>query len=212
MHPEIYRAFEALLEHDRIVGSVLEIGCVPETALLKSSVFEEADQMVGVNLQGGSHDRFEVLEANANHMSMFEDDTFDCVVSNATLEHDPFFWRTLAEIRRVIRPSGTVVIGVPAYTGQARGWGPFKRRSVPTFGIHEAPGDFYRFSEQAMDAVFFEGMETVEIREVMKPPRLVGKAIASPQAAGTQGLEAYTAPAPTAQRAWSSTPPPVEAS
>jgi hypothetical protein len=34
--------------------------------------------------------------------------------------------------------------------------------------------DYYRFSEQAVREVFFEGMERVRVRAMMTPPRLIG--------------------------------------
>jgi hypothetical protein len=43
-----------------------------------------------------------------------------------------------------------------------------------TFQIHDAPGDYYRFSPQAFKEVFFEGMNDVEVRSIMLPPRIIG--------------------------------------
>jgi hypothetical protein len=45
-----------------------------------------------------------------------------------------------------------------------------------TFEIHDAPGDYFRFSPQAMKEVFFDQMEDIEIDSVMLPPRLIGVA------------------------------------
>jgi SAM-dependent methyltransferase len=52
----------------------------------------------------------------------FEDASFDTVVSTSMLEHDPSFWRTLAEVGRVLRPGGflvltTVSTGFPYHNG-----------------------------------------------------------------------------------------------
>lgn len=46
--------------------------------------------------------------------------------------------------------------------------------STVTFEIHEAPGDYYRFSRQAFEEVFFAGMDDVTVECVMVPPRLIG--------------------------------------
>ena len=43
--------------------------------------------------------------------------------------------------------------------------------------VFDFPGDYYRFSEQAVREVFFEGMKEVEIRTVLVPPRIIGTGI-----------------------------------
>jgi hypothetical protein len=40
--------------------------------------------------------------------------------------------------------------------------------------MHYYPGDYYRFSPQAFKEVFFEGMDAVEIRIILSPPRIIG--------------------------------------
>ena len=107
---------------------------------------------------------------NANDMYMFEDESFDLVVSNATFEHDKYFWLSLAEIRRVTRPGGLVVIGVPGFTKEGRRVG---RRGTVTYAVHYV-FDYYRFSEQAVRDVFFEGMDDVRVSAMLQPPRIIG--------------------------------------
>ena len=46
--------------------------------------------------------------------------------------------------------------------------------STPVLLVHDFPGDYYRFSEQALREVLFEGFELLEQRTVMAPPRLIG--------------------------------------
>ena len=41
-------------------------------------------------------------------------------------------------------------------------------------GIHNAPGDYYRYSEQAVRDVFFEGMKDVKVHSMLVPPRIFG--------------------------------------
>jgi hypothetical protein len=43
-----------------------------------------------------------------------------------------------------------------------------------TFQIHNWPGDYYRFSPQAVREVFLEGLEQIEVRTIMWPPRIIG--------------------------------------
>jgi SAM-dependent methyltransferase len=112
----------------------------------------------------------EAVVGSSNDMHMFEDESFDLVVSNATFEHDKYFWLSLAEIRRVTRSGGMVIIGVPGYTKNAKRVG---ARATITFAVHYR-FDYYRFSEQAVHDVFFEGMEDVHVLSMLRPPRIIG--------------------------------------
>jgi SAM-dependent methyltransferase len=103
-------------------------------------------------------------------MTAFKDETFDLVVCCSTLEHDKRFWLSVAEMKRVMRPGGLLVIGVPGYVkDEERDQG----RSTLTYRVHYR-FDYYRFSEQAVREVFFDGMERVRVRAMMTPPRLIG--------------------------------------
>jgi len=158
---------------------------------------------VGINLDGPYEFRdFRILRGNANAMDCFADERFDLVLCNAMLEHDKFFWRTLAEIRRVTRPGGLVVIGVPGFQYlkleklkamlrrlplvrrlSANQYLGFFFTATVTFELHNAPGDYFRFSAQAVREVFFAGMEDVEVRSIMLPPRIIGAGRKQPRPA-----------------------------
>ena len=47
------------------------------------------------------------------HALPFEDGSFETVVSTEMIEHDPAFWLSLAEMRRVLKPGGQMTIVVP---------------------------------------------------------------------------------------------------
>jgi len=117
-----------------------------------------------------SSDDITAVAGNANDMTLFEDETFDLVLSNATLEHDKHFWLSLAEVRRVLAPGGMLVIGAPGFRkNPERDHG----RSTHTYRVHYR-FDYYRFSDQAFREVFFEGMEDVHVQSVLEPPRFIG--------------------------------------
>ena len=209
MHPRVYRAFERVCAERGAGGQVLEIGAVPdETSLLNMRALAGAASKTGLNLDGPySFGGYEIVQGNANDMACFESGSFDTVLCNAVLEHDPFFWKTLAEIRRVTKPGGLVVIGAPGYrelwkgrlirsqgAAPARGgresWlNALGRRlsacrlfdllinATPTFRVHNEPGDYYRFSLQAFRDVFFGGMRDVRVRSILLPPRLIGSGL-----------------------------------
>ncbi len=172
MHSKIFKHFEVILANyafrELVAGSVLEVGAVPtKDSLLHSAFLADAARRIGVNLDGGCsmkgfaepEDRpsFEILTANANEMPFFRDGEFQVVLNNATLEHDPYFWKSIAEMRRVLALGGLMIVGVPGYVREV------KAPNVPlatfTHRVHDWPGDYYRFSEQSCREVFFEGFE-----------------------------------------------------
>lgn len=195
MHPRVYQEFERICSETRVSGSVLEIGAVPsENSLLCMKSLGNAIEKIGVNLDGPHEFRdFRILKGNANSIECFEDNKFDVVLCNAMLEHDKYFWKTIGEIKRVTKPGGLIVIGAPGYIY-------FKAEKVKailtripmvrnlcsnqymnmfftatiTYQIHNAPGDYYRFSPQTFKEMFFEGMDDVEVRSIMLPPRIIG--------------------------------------
>lgn len=198
MHPRIYQEFENIFAPRQVRGSVLEIGAMPsDLSLLAMKSLSQASEKIGLDLcEASEYKDFKILQGNSNSMDCFPNDKFDLVLCASVLEHDKYFWKTLAEIRRVTKPGGIIAIGVPGY-GKTRiekinrVWSrlPLVRRlsrhqylnaffhSTLTFEIHNWPGDFYRFSPQAVREVFMEGLEQVEVRSVMLPPRHIGVGI-----------------------------------
>jgi len=194
MHPRVYEEFERICSRRNAHGLVLEVGAVPRDAsLLNMKSLRNATGKTGINLKGPhTHNDYSIVAGNSNAMTCFADGQFDTVLCNSLLEHDRYFWKTVSEIRRVTRSGGLVVIGVPGYRkfeALERAENLFRRipwirRHIDflctlsfTFRVHDAPGDYYRFSPQAVREVFFDGMKDVEIRSVMFPPRIIGSAI-----------------------------------
>lgn len=199
MHPRQYAEMERICSERGAGGAVLEIGAVPsDDSLLCMACLAGAAEKIGINLHGPFRYRdFDILKINSNAMDCFPDQRFDTVLCNSTLEHDPFFWKTLAEIRRVAKPGALVVIGVPGYGEVPAMWsrllrmpgrlpvlGPLLQRrfdsllaATPTLVPHYFPGDYYRFGRQAVEQVLCAGMRAVQIRTVMMPPRIIGSGI-----------------------------------
>lgn len=75
-----------------------------------------------------------------------EDDTYDLVICGQVFEHDKFFWLTLNNVKRVVKPGGLICIIAP-------GAGPY----------HAHPVDCYRFYADCMKA-FAEWMD-IELLE-----------------------------------------------
>ena len=85
---------------------------------------------IGVDKQAG-RGVDKVMDANKLD---FPDDSFDTVVSTEMLEHDPAPWLTFAEIRRVLKPGGKLLL-------TTRG---------PEFPHHDYGGDYYRYTNDAL--------------------------------------------------------------
>jgi SAM-dependent methyltransferase len=193
MHPAVFGEIERICRERGAGGDVLEIGAVPsEDSLLCMPALSGARSKLGVNLAGpGRYRDFEILRANSNDLTSFSDASFDTVLSNAVQEHDARFWKSLAEIRRITRPGGLIVIGVPGYaklpverllSWVAKLWLPRSVQSALaastlTLQTHQFPGDYYRFSEQAVREVFLEGLRNTEVRTVLIPPRIIGAGV-----------------------------------
>jgi SAM-dependent methyltransferase len=196
MHQTIFAAFDRLCRQYGPPGNVLEIGATPTPdTLLNLPALAGAGRRIGMNLDWPTRAvGFEIIEANANRLPMLENASADLVLCNSTLEHDPRFWLTLAEIRRVTRIGGVAMLGVPGYAAE-EDWASKARRkltsfwpaplpgslalqgaaaSTATLQVHNFPGDFYRFSEQAIREVFLEGFEVLTIEVLMRPPRIIG--------------------------------------
>jgi SAM-dependent methyltransferase len=198
MHPRVYQEYQRICMERNAGGAVLEVGAIPsDKSLLCMKPLKKATERIGINIDGPyEYDGFRILKGNANSMEYFEDNRFDTVLCNALLEHDRFFWRTISEIRRVTKPNGLIVLGAPGYTYFRLERAKSFLRRIPlvrnlsshqylnlfftatiTFQIHDAPGDYYRFSPQTFMEVFFEGMKDVRVHCIMLPPRIIGSAI-----------------------------------
>jgi SAM-dependent methyltransferase len=197
MHPQVFQAFERICAERGADGSVLEVGAVPSgESLLCLESLAGAREKVGVSLDGPSAYRdFRVRKANANDLGCFEEGRFDTVLCNSVLEHDPFFWKSAAEMRRVAKPGGLIVIGVPGFVrGPSRrksGWtsrffpgrliirgrAESRRASTPVLRVHDFPSDYYRFSPAAVSEVLLAGLEDVRMIILLNPPRIVGSGL-----------------------------------
>lgn len=197
MSPEVRAAFGSILRAASPTGPVLEVGAWPGAdGLLSLPEISGFEDRTALNPEAFDDNTSGIrwVRGSGHRMDLFADDHFGCVLSNSVLEHDPRFWETLAEIMRVTEPGGLVVLGVPGY----RGGGPdslapagswvrrlmrglarmpgheFLRAGTLTLSEHFHPEDYYRFSEQAMREVLLAGLEAIELRWLMVPPRVIG--------------------------------------
>lgn len=190
MLKQVYKKIEEIISQFN-VSRVLEIGAVPNTNSLLASQYLESAEKVGLNLIPGKFHDFEIIEGNANNMHFFSDAFFDCVLCNAVLEHDKYFWKSISEIKRVLQPGGLLVIGTPSYRNflfNRLTWlimgknriSLFLKYSTFCIRVHNAPGDYYRFSEQTFSELFLEGFYNIRIESLLIPPITVGHGLKNP--------------------------------
>ena len=193
MHPRIFAHFDLLAQRYGLRGSVLEVGATgtPDT-LLNLPTLRAATRRIGINLDPhAALPGIEFVTGNANHMPWLKDAVIDAVLCNSTLEHDARFWLTLSEIRRVLKPGGVFLVGVPGYAENRRrrlldvaqrvwrhplpGAAALEAASASTRAliVHRFPADYYRFGADAVREVFLEGMDMLEFTRLMDPPRFV---------------------------------------
>ena len=85
--------------------------------------------------------------ADIQDMHQIEDASMDTVLCSQVLEHVPRPWDAFAELARVLRPSGHLIVTVP-------------HLSI----IHEAPHDYYRYTRYGLKALCQQaGLEVVKI-------------------------------------------------
>jgi ubiquinone/menaquinone biosynthesis C-methylase UbiE len=150
-------------------SSAMEIGAT-EWTLLSLPEFDAA-QRIALNLKfdstNGRLDRCTCVEGSARKMA-FADGTFDCVMSCSVFEHDRDFWVSVGECRRVLKPGGLWIIGVPIYMSLPTDVG----RTTVTYARHGYAynADYYRFSEQAVREVLLQGYEPYAEKLVRRYP------------------------------------------
>lgn len=127
-------------------GKVLEVGSKFVNGSIKPQ-FEGMEKYVGIDMREGG-DSVDIV-MNAHDLSTkFEKESFDIVCCFDVFEHDEEFWKTLEQMKAVLKSGGWMLLGFPG-------------RHCPR---HEHPGDFYRFMPQAME-FFFKGFNEVYIEK-----------------------------------------------
>lgn len=137
------------------VGSLTVSEAGSENLLNYRKCFEGARfAYTGLDLAPGRN--VDVVPADPYRWDEIDDESFEIVISGQALEHNPYFWITLAEMARVLVPGGLVCIIAPS-----RGF------------VHRFPLDCWRFFPDAGPAlcayVDLELLESyVEVRRLRK--------------------------------------------
>lgn len=191
MHPDVRQAFRDILQRLPEPERVIEIGQDRDhLSLIDLPELTRARERFAVGTSaGGDQTGVTYVVGNANDLSGLPDGHFDLVLCNSMLEHDPCFWLSLAEMRRITRSGGHMIVGVPGFSRMEARRRPFRlwlqslltgrstealAASSSTLGLHAYPDDFYRFSRSAVERVFLQGCEDKILLEVLDPPRIIG--------------------------------------
>ena len=141
-------------------GRLLDIGCgvKPYRAMLPG-----VTRHIGIE-RPGTLSRSTVVDAWADALALpFAEASFDSVLCNEVLEHVPEPARLLSEAARVLRPGGTLVLTTPQ-----------------TWGLHEEPHDYYRYTRHGLAWLARgAGLEVLEITPTCGTFATVGQRLSS---------------------------------
>ena len=88
----------------------------------------------GLDLRKGNN--IDIVVESPYNWKEIENESYDLVITGQAFEHIEFFWLTLEEVKRVLKPGGLFFIIVPS-----------------TGPVHRNPYDCYRFTDSAMKAM-----------------------------------------------------------
>jgi len=116
--------------------SVLEIGSRARSGNVHSSRFGSHVDCTGIDIVPGEN--VDVVR-DAHNMSQLFSDTkkFDAIFSISVFEHLAMPWKVVLECNKLLAPSGLVFVA-----------------SHQTWPLHDAPWDFWRFSDSAWRSLF----------------------------------------------------------
>lgn len=114
--------------------SVLDMGSYDVNGSYRNLFPESNFIYTGLDMAAGPN--VDIVPRNVYKWNELSDNSFDVVISGQAFEHIEFFWWTLEEMARVLRPEGLMCVINP------RG-----------FNRHRYPVDCYRFDEDGMIAL-----------------------------------------------------------
>ena len=136
---------------------ILDIGSFDKTGNYNYKMVLNGNKWTyhGMDLKEGNN--VDMVIENPYDWKEIGKDTYDVVVTGQALEHMEFFWLTMEEINRVLKPGGLCCIIVPSK-------GP----------IHKNPYDCYRFNEDGVRSlakfVKFEILESGTTTDKISDP------------------------------------------
>lgn len=128
-------------------GNVLEIGSLDVNGNVRQ-FFTDARTYLGVDVVYGNN--VDVCINGHDLDKYFANKEFDTILCLETIEHDSEFWITCANIKKLLRPLGCLILSSPTID----------------FPIHHQP-DYWRFTEQGIRQVMeMCGVEVLKIEHL----------------------------------------------
>lgn len=139
MHASSYKKmvkFKNLFLDDKqnLKLTILDLGSRDINGNYKDIFLNDNWNYIGVDTAAGKN--VDIIIKDIYNWSEFEDNSIDVVISGQTFEHIEFFWLTIKEISRVLKPDGLCCI------------------IAPSAGVeHKYPLDCWRFYSDGMKAL-----------------------------------------------------------
>jgi len=134
-------------------GPILEVGAGRDRTVRK--LFGRRHKVVAVNIYPQN-----VVDAIASVTCLpYKDASFGCVVCEHVLEHVEEPAKAIAEMRRVLKPNGLLILIVPF-----------------SWPVHEKPFDLWRFTEEGLRVLLtpsFEKLDFTPLGGIPSKPRLI---------------------------------------
>lgn len=94
--------------------NILDIGSLDKTGNFNySTLFNEKEwNYTGIDIEAGHN--VDIVVKDIYNWTEIKNNSYDVIISGQFFEHLEFFWRTLAQIKRVLRPEGYLCIIVPS--------------------------------------------------------------------------------------------------
>ena len=101
-----------LTETDKL--DILDVGSLDTSEKYNyRNIFNEANwTYTGLDIKAGSN--VDLVVTDIYNWFEIEDDSYDVIISGQYFEHLEFFWLTMSQIERVLKPGGYVCIIVPS--------------------------------------------------------------------------------------------------
>lgn len=136
----------AIEEH--AFGDLVDLGC--GNAPLTGVYHDRVESYTWADWPDSPHQQFKLdSEVDLNELLPFSDANFDTVLLSDVLEHIAYPDKLMAEIKRILRPGGVAIIGVPFL-----------------YGLHEMPHDHHRYTRSRLELFAQDhGLNVVSIDE-----------------------------------------------
>lgn len=97
--------------------NILDINSIDTTnEFVYKNIFDEENW--NYSLLSNNNSNADIIVSDIYNWYEVEDDSYDVIVSSHFFEHLDFFWLTLSQIERVLKPGGLICIIVPSAGGK----------------------------------------------------------------------------------------------